>query len=137
MPNKNSTLTFRWMQEVWNEGREDAIDEMMDANAVIYGIDEIKEKGTPGFKQFFRNFKTQFPQLHVEVEDVVTQDDCETSRCIVDATTASGQKVNFSGMTFVRIQNGKIIEGWNNFDFMTMYKQLGFNLAAPVEEHPV
>jgi predicted ester cyclase len=133
MPNKNSTLTYRWMQEVWNEGREDSIDEMMDANAVIYGIDEIKEKGTPGFKQFFRNFKNQFPQLHVEVEDVVAQDDCETSRCIVDATTASGQKVNFTGMTFVRIQNGKIVEGWNNFDFMKMHQQLGFTLAAPAE----
>ncbi|MEP7371843.1 MAG: ester cyclase [Chitinophagaceae bacterium] len=133
MPNKNSTLTYRWMREVWNNGREDAIDEMMDVNAVIYGIEDIKEKGTLGFKQFFRNFKTQFPQLHIEVEDVVTQDDCETSRCVVNATTAGGQKVNFTGMTFVRIQNGKIIEGWNNFDFMKMYQQLGFKLAAPAE----
>jgi predicted ester cyclase len=137
MPDKNSTLTYRWMREVWNEGREDAIDEVMDANAVIHGIEEIKERGADAFKQFFRNFKSQFPQLHIEVEDVVTQDDCETSRCIVDATTASGQKVSFTGMTFVRIQHGKIVEGWNNFDFMTMYKQLGFKLAAPAEEHTV
>ena len=90
MPNKNSTLTYRWMQEVWNDDREDAIDEMMDANAVIHGIEDIKEKGTPGFKQFFRNFKSQFTQLHIEVEDVVAQDDCETSRCVVNATTAAG-----------------------------------------------
>ncbi len=133
MPNKNSTLTYRWMQEVWSQGREDAIDEMMDANAVVHGIEEIKEPGTQGFKQFFRNFRTQFPQLHVEVEDVVVQDNCETSRCIVDATTANGQKVHFTGMTFVRIQDGKIAEGWNNFDFMTMYRQLGFKMA-PAEE---
>jgi predicted ester cyclase len=134
MPDKNSTLTYRWMQEVWNDGREDAIDEMMDANAVIHGIEEIKDRGAESFKQFFRNFKSQFPQLHVEVEDVVAQGDCETSRCIVDATTTSGQKVYFTGMTFVRIQNGRIIEGWNNFDFMTMYKQLGFKLSAAAEE---
>ena len=134
MPNKNSTLTYRWMQEVWNNGREDAIDEMMDSNAVVHGIDDIKEKGTAAFKQFFRSFKTQFPQLHLEVEDVVTQDDCETSRCTVDATTAGGQKVQFTGMTCVKIKNGKIIEGWNNFDFMTMYQQLGYKLAAPVDE---
>ena len=134
MPDKNSTLTYRWMEQVWNQGREDAIDEMMDANAVVHGIEEIKEHGTGAFKQFFRNFRNQFPQLHLEVEDVVVQDDCETSRCIVDATTASGQKVHFTGMTFVRIRDGKIIEGWNNFDFMTMYQQLGFKLAAPAEE---
>jgi len=129
MPNKNSTLTYRWMQEVWNEGREDAIDEMMDADAEVHGIDDIKERGTVAFKQFFRNFRSQFPELHVEVEDVVLQDDCETARCIVDATTASGQKVQFTGMTFVRISQGKIIEGWNNFDFMTMYKQLGYHMT--------
>jgi predicted ester cyclase len=134
MPNKNSTLTYRWMQEVWNNGREDAIDEMMDSNAEIHGIDDIKEKGTAGFKQFFRNFKSQFPKLHVEVEDVVTENNCETSRCTVDATNASGQTVQFGGMTCVKIDNGKIIEGWNNFDFMTMYQQLGFKLAPPAEE---
>jgi len=133
MPDKNSTLTYRWMQEVWNEGREDAIDEMMDANAEIHGIDDIKERGTVAFKQFFRNFRSQFPQLHVEIEDVLAQDDCETARCVVDATTASGQKVRFSGMTFVKIHQGKILEGWNNFDFMTMYNQLGYQMAAPVE----
>jgi len=133
MPNKNSTLTYRWMEEVWNKGREDAIDEMMDDNAVIHGIEEIKERGTEPFKQFFRNFKSQFPQIHVEVEDVVSQDDCETSRCIVDATSASGQKVQFSGMTFVRIHSGKITEGWNNFDFLSMYQQLGFKMAQGEE----
>jgi len=130
MPDKNSTLSYRWMQEVWNQGHEDAIDEMMDANAEVHGIDDIKERGTAAFKQFFRNFRSQFPQIHVEVEDVVVQDDCETARCIVDATSVAGQKVQFTGMTFVKIQEGKISEAWNNFDFMTMYQQLGYHMAV-------
>jgi predicted ester cyclase len=28
-------------------------------------------------------------------------------------------------MTITRIANGKIVEAWNNFDFMKMYRQLG------------
>lgn len=133
MSNKNSTLTYRWMQEVWNNGREEAIDEMMAADAEVHGIDDIKEKGTGAFKQFFRNFRGQFPKLHVEVQEVISQDDYETSRCIVTATNTAGQNVSFSGMTFVRIKDGKITEGWNNFDFLTMYQQLGFKMA-PSEE---
>ena len=125
MPNLNSTLTYRWMQEVWNKGREEAIDEMLDANAVVHGIDEIKEPGPAAFKQFFRNFRSQFPQVNVEVQDVVSQGNNETSRCIVNATNANGQTVQFTGMTFVNIQDGKITEAWNNFDFMSMYQQLG------------
>ncbi|HEX8177354.1 MAG TPA: ester cyclase [Pyrinomonadaceae bacterium] len=30
-----------------------------------------------------------------------------------------------SGMTIVRVENGKIAEAWNNFDFMSMFRQLG------------
>jgi predicted ester cyclase len=33
--------------------------------------------------------------------------------------------VEFTGMTIVRIRDGKIIEAWNNFDFMTMFQQVG------------
>ena len=133
MPTKNSTLTYRWMQEVWNNGRDEAIDEMMETDAVVHGIDDIKERGTAGFKQFFQNFRSQFPQLHVEVDEVVAQDDYETGRCSVNATTANGQPVHFTGMTCVRINNGKIVEGWNNFDFLSMYQQLGFKMVSPAE----
>jgi len=24
-----------------------------------------------------------------------------------------------------RVQNGKLVEGWNSFDFLTMYQQIG------------
>ena len=133
MPNKNSSLTYRWMQQVWNEGREDAIDEMLDENAVVHGIEGITEAGPNGFKIFHRNFKQQFPTIHVEVDDVVTEAGYETSRCTVDGTTANGQKVHFTGMTCVKVENGKIMEAWNNFDFMAMYQQLGYKMTAGEE----
>jgi predicted ester cyclase len=133
MPNKNTSLTYRWMQEVWNEGHEDAIDEMLDENAVVHGIEGITEPGPAGFKVFHRNFKQQFPTIHVEVDDVVSEAGYETSRCTVDGTTANGQNVHFTGMTCVKIENDKIIEAWNSFDFMTMYQQLGFKMTAGEE----
>jgi predicted ester cyclase len=33
--------------------------------------------------------------------------------------------VDFTGVAITRIKDGKIVEAWNNFDFMKMYKQLG------------
>ena len=133
MTDKKSSLTWRWMEEVWNNGRESAIDEMLDTNAVIHGIEGITEKGPAGFKVFHRSFKEQFPTIHVEVEHVLQDGDHENSRCLVEATNAQGQKVQFTGMTTVQVQNGKIIEGWNNFDFMSMYHQLGFKMIAAAE----
>lgn len=135
MPNKNSTLTLRWMEQVWNQGRESAIDEMMDATAVVHGIEGIDTPGPEGFKTFYRSFREQFPKIHIEVEDVVSQDNYESARCTVRATNTSGQEVQFSGMTYVQLQNGKIVEAWNSFDFMSMYQQLGFKMTAAEEIH--
>jgi len=133
MPNKHQTLTYRWMHEVWNEGSEAAIDSMLDEKAVIHGIEGITEPGPKGFKIFHQNFKQQFPTLHVEVNDVFSEGGYETSRCTVDGTTVNGQKVHFTGMTCVKIENNKIVEGWNNFDFLSMYQQLGFKMTLAEE----
>ena len=133
MPNKNSSLTYRWMEQVWNNSRENAIDEMLDTNGIVHGIEGINEPGPNGFKVFYHSFRQQFPKVHVEVDDVFTDGEYETSRCTVDATTATGQAVNFTGMTCLRIINGKITEAWNSFDFKSMYEQLGFKMI-PAEE---
>ena len=131
MPNKQTSLTVRWMEEVWNKGREDAIDEMMDANAVVHGLEGVTEPGPEAFKAFFRNFKQQFPTINVQVDDVVSEPGFETARCTVDGTDANGNNVHFTGITFLQIGNGKILEAWNNFDFMNMYAQLGFKMVSP------
>jgi predicted ester cyclase len=39
--------------------------------------------------------------------------------------SATQSPVEFTGMTIVRIANGKIVEAWNNFDFMNLHKQVG------------
>jgi len=131
MPNKNLTLTYRWFNEVWNNGRKTAIDELMDANTVVHGIEGITAPGPEGFKVFYDSFKQQFPQVHVEVEDTVSEEGFEPSRCTVRATTANNQTVTFSGMTFLQVRDNKIVEAWNNFDFLSMYHQLGFKMASP------
>jgi len=130
MPNKHQSLTYRWMEDVWNNGNEKAIDIMLDENAVVHGIEGINERGPKGFKVFYKNFREQFPKIHLEVDDVFSEGDTETSRCTVTATTAGGQDVHFTGMTCVKISNGKITEAWNNFDFLTMYQQLGFKMIS-------
>jgi predicted ester cyclase len=33
--------------------------------------------------------------------------------------------VEFTGMVIVRIKDGKFVEAWNNFDFLTMNQQIG------------
>ena len=71
--------------------------------------------------------------MKIVIEDMVAEGDKVAARCSVGGkhegdlmeTAATQSPVEFTGMTIVRIENGKIVEAWNNFDFMTMYKQIG------------
>ena len=52
---KQSTLTYRWFDEVWNQGIENAIDKYLDTDAVVHGIEGISEPGPEGFKIFYQD----------------------------------------------------------------------------------
>jgi steroid delta-isomerase-like uncharacterized protein len=143
MSEHNKAFIRRWFEEVWNKGREEAIDEMFGEEGVANGL--VDESGQPlrgpeGFKPFFRKFREAFPEIEIVVEDVIAEGDRVAARCSVrgrhrgDALgfAATEQPVEFTGMTIARISQGKIVEAWNNFDFMTMYQQLGaLRLDAP------
>jgi predicted ester cyclase len=38
---------------------------------------------------------------------------------------ATQAPVEITGIAIVRVADGKIVEAWNNFDFLTMHRQLG------------
>ena len=126
MRDLKSTLTYRWFQEVWNEGREDSIDDLMTPQSLIHGIGEGQFKGPEGFKFFYRNFKSEFHDIRVDFQDALSQDNMECALTNVTAThNESGKKVSFSGLCMVRYEEGKIAEAWNHYDFLSMHQQLG------------
>ena len=38
-------------------------------------------------------------------------------------------------MTILRIRDGLIVEGWNTYDFLSMYQQLGWVRNPPCRPH--
>lgn len=136
MSQENKDLIRRWFEEVWNKGREDAIDEMFAADGIAHGLtDESGEpmRGPIDYKPFFRRFRTAFPDIEVIVEDMVSEGDKVAARCRVRGKhqsdtlgfAATQQPMDITGITIVRVRDGKIVEAWNNFDFMSMFRQLG------------
>jgi steroid delta-isomerase-like uncharacterized protein len=130
------TFAERWFEEVWNKGREDAIDEMMSPQTVGHGLTHPEGRevdGMTAFRSFHKTFRSAFPNMHIKVEDTITEGDRTAARCLVTGTHTgealggklpTGKSVKFYGMTMFRVKDGKIVESWNNFDFTTMYKQL-------------
>ena len=132
----NKALMRRWFEEVWNSGRPEAISEMFAENGIAHGLsDDVNNplRGPKGFLPFHAQFREAFPNIEVVVEDQVAEGDLVATRCSVRGkhegdslgVAASHSQVDFTGMTITRIRDGKIVEAWNNFDFMRMYRQLG------------
>jgi steroid delta-isomerase-like uncharacterized protein len=136
MPAHTDTIIHRWFEEVWNRGREDAIDEMMSEDTVTHGL-EAEIRGPAAFKPFYRKFRAAFPDMRITVEDVLVDGDMIAARCSVTGThtgpglpvPAGGKPANFTGMCIARVKDGKLIEGWNNFDFLSLYRQIGLTLS--------
>jgi hypothetical protein len=63
----------------------------------------------------------------VEAEVLVSNDEFEAAHCNVTGKSADGKDVNFSGIVVARFEDGKIMEGWDAFNFLSTYKQLGQN----------
>lgn len=123
----------RWFEEVWNNQNEAAVDEMFAEDGIGYGLGSENIVGPEQFKVFHRAFVSAYPDLRVTVEDTVVEGDKIATRCRVTGThrgagigvAATDQPVDFTGMVIVRVQDGKIVEAWNEFNFMAMYQQVG------------
>jgi ketosteroid isomerase-like protein len=126
-----STLLYKWFNEVWNKSNENAIGELMTDDAEFDGVEkDSNARGSSGFKIFFREFTSQFHDISVVVEDVVAQGDMESARTIFSITdTQTNKAVTLSGICMIKVRDGKIAQAWNSYDFLSLSLQLGKKLV--------
>ena len=138
MSDANLALAKRWFEEVWNKSRRDAIDEMLAPHALLHEGGASME-GPSGFKPFFDRMHSAFSEIHVTVEDAVAQSDkvCVRWSCSLRHTgdgfgiAATGRHATISGMTLVRIEEGRFVEGWQNWDMLGLMQVLQETPMAP------
>lgn len=127
-------LLQQWYEEVWNKANTAFIDEMMHEDVIIHGLDPSgTTKGIDNFKTFYKNFRESFPTVNIKVRTLVSDTEFAAIHCSVTAKTSKGREVAFNGLCIARYKDGKLVEGWNNFDFLKMYQQLGHMLVAEDE----
>jgi steroid delta-isomerase-like uncharacterized protein len=136
MSEENKQLLRRWFEEVWNNGRAEVIPELFAEDGIAHGLSDDPAKPVRGprdYTPFHAQFREAFPNMKIVIEDMVAEGDKVTARCSVRGKhegnfrgiAPTQSPIDFTGITIVRIADGKIVEAWNNFDFTTMNKQLG------------
>ena len=144
MPAEAKKVALTWFERVWNQGSEAAIDELLAPDALMHGLagpDGKPIRGPEGFKPFYRTFHGAFPDIRITVERAVEEGDMVAVHCRVVGThrgeglpvAPTRKPIELWGMAMARVRDGRIVEAWNAYDFMTLYQQVGMlpALSAP------
>lgn len=128
---QNRALATRWFEEVWNQRRRATIYELVAPGAP--GHLEGQEIVGPGeFSIVYDELVSALPDMKVTIEDVVADENDAVVRWRFHGThkgkgmgiAPTGREVFCSGMTWLKIKNGRIIEGWDRWNQTALIQTL-------------
>jgi steroid delta-isomerase-like uncharacterized protein len=132
---ENKTLVRRFFEEVVNDRNLDLLEELFAVDYIHHDptLPPDMPPGLDGFKAVLTMFFDAFPDFRGTMEDLVGERDKVASRVRWRGThqgelmgiPPSGNQVNFTLQAIHRIAEGKIVEGWINFDALGMMRQIG------------
>lgn len=127
----NKAAVRRYLDEAWNKGNLDIIDELMAPSYARYTPGGKLDR--EGQKQRIAGFRRAFPDLHADVDRILAEDDHVAFRVIMRGThegqllgvAPTGESVTITATDIARFENGKIVEHWGNMDELGLLRQLG------------
>jgi predicted ester cyclase len=123
----NIGLVRRCIDEAWNQGLVDVLDEVYDPGfrSGYGGVDEVKAAIT--------SYRASFPDLHLTVEDTVADDTSVAYRWTargthlgdLDGLAPTGRPMVVTGITMVHVREGRIVRDFGESSIADLPDQLG------------
>jgi steroid delta-isomerase-like uncharacterized protein len=119
--------------EAWNNKDLAAFDRLFARNYVHNDPSQPEVTNLEGMKQFAQGIWAAYPDFNAKLESLVADEDLVVKRYTMTGThqgefagvPPTGNRVSFTGMTMFRIEGGKIVEAWWNYDVMSVLQQIG------------
>jgi predicted ester cyclase len=150
LQSKNKAVVGRWFTEFWGKTYNPAVvDELASTEMFLRYSLHRSRHGHEDIKAFMHGFREAFPDLSflgtapllADGDHVIGQWEgggTRTGPAFSDflagsLPAASGKKIHFTGITILRLNNGRIVEEVGLDDGVTALRQLGLPLNALVE----
>ena len=115
-----------WFRRVWKEEDTSAIDELFLPDGQARGLGANVLIGPADFKQFHAALCAQLSGIVITADKSLEEGDWISVVCTLHAQRQdTGAPVTMTGSVMVRIVDGKLVEAYNHWDFLTLYGQLG------------
>jgi ketosteroid isomerase-like protein len=127
MSEANKAIVRRLVDEVFNRGRMELIDELY--------VPEL----APAAKRWITPFRHSFPDVHMEVIELIAEGDKVVGRFTCSAThrgtwrgrPATGRRFeNIDEVSIFRLRDGRIAAVWSLEDTLARMEQLGLVTTA-------
>ena len=135
-PEENNAIAEKFFNAVWSEGDFSVLDTLISPKAIDHstvGGKPKAEKGSASFRAIVSMFRQAMPDIKLTIDDEIYTADRVVHRWTLVGTDTggmmgmppSGKQLTFSGITTVRMADGKIVERWANVDELGLLQQLG------------
>ena len=129
---------LRLVEEGFNAGRIELLDEFIDPNVVEHSSNPLMGTGLDAMKRRMVAVREAFPDAHLDIDDLATSADKVWWRWRLTAThqgdfigvAPTGKRVETTGVSIERIADGKIVEHWSFSDRLAIWDQLGVDIPA-------
>ncbi len=132
----NKSVVRYLFESVWNEARLDDVNSIWDSNVVFHFRGRSNEVSPEALQAMVQKWRQAFPDFRFYVEDVIAEGDRVAARVRFTGTHTGGEWFNLpptgktfevTEMMFFRLQGGKVVEAWEDYDEYGMRMQLGAN----------
>ncbi|HEY7271684.1 MAG TPA: ester cyclase [Actinoplanes sp.] len=126
----------RWI-DAWNVQDAEAGCNLLSSDFVRHDANLPEVVGADAQRDFLHGVFSAFPDINVEVEQLISQGDTVAARVLVRGThrdvflgiPATGRRFKIQSVDTFRLGDGKIVEQWVVMDALGLMQQLG---AIPV-----
>jgi steroid delta-isomerase-like uncharacterized protein len=140
MSNESYKTLIMLYIELWKTGNLEIADEIFAPDYVDHTHPE-RAPGPEPVKQEVQPFRASFPGASITIEQMIGEGDLVAFRFTMLGThqrafagfPAAGKEVILTGMDFVRIADGKLVELWSCQDTLSWVLQLGVRVEMPGE----
>ena len=133
MSREQNVAAQQTMGEIINSHAFDRLGEVFAADVVDHDPAPDQGPGVDGFVGFFTTMATAFPDLAVEVDTLVADDEQVAMAYRISGThdgafqgiAPTGRPVEIRGMQIAKFRDGQIVERWGSSDELGLMGQLG------------
>jgi steroid delta-isomerase-like uncharacterized protein len=134
MSEQNKTNVRRLFEEVWNKGHVFVADELF-ATTYTHHDSSTPDvgRGPESEKKRATLYRNAFPDIRFTIEDLIAEGETVVARWSCRGThkgdlngiAPTGKQFNIPGVSIARFTNGKMFEGFVNWDALGLMQQLG------------